>query len=138
MESDSEYGRGGIDMNTFAEDLSFTIQNKYYKRIEELEEEYAVDIGFEENHGDLMCLVKIGEYSNDYEYVVFYNGGNMPKYEKQERLRDYIDRFLENDIRNNPDVQLNQFKKRLKDDDFAVGDSFWISGTEFSVANKEK
>jgi hypothetical protein len=124
-------------MNVFAEDLSFTIQKKYYKRIVELENEYDVLISFEENHGDLMCVVEIGEYSNDYEYVVFYNGGNMPKYEKQQRLRDYIDRFLENDIRNNPDVQLNQFKKRLEDNDFDVGDSFWISGIEFKVVSKQ-
>jgi hypothetical protein len=123
-------------MSEFAEDLSFTIQKKFYKKIVELENEYDVLITFEENNGDLICVVE-NDDTTTYDYVVYYNGGDMPKYEKQERLRSYIDRFLENDIRNNPDVQLNQFKKRLEDDDFAVGDSFWISGIELEVVSKK-
>ena len=35
-------------------------------------------------------------------------------------------------------MELEQFEKALKEDDFSVGDSFWLGDWEFEVVNKER
>jgi len=35
-------------------------------------------------------------------------------------------------------MKLEEFEHALKDDDFAIGDSFWLDGIEFEVKNKRR
>ena len=35
-------------------------------------------------------------------------------------------------------MELEEFEHALKDDDFAIGDSFWIDNIEFEVKNKRR
>ena len=35
-------------------------------------------------------------------------------------------------------MEIDEFIQALKDDDFAVGDSFWLDDIEFEVVNKRR
>ncbi len=117
-------------MNSPYSDVLGNLTKKLLKKIEEVENNYDVSVVFENIYG-LHCQIFTG--NKELKEFNVYDEDIKTKAEKNRMVKDYIERWLENDIRNIPEVQLAQFIKMLNNDDFAVGDSFWIGDHEFEV-----
>ena len=122
---------------TNIEYLSFLIPKRHIKQIENFEEEYDVIIDFEEvGSSDLYCQIQYGQglKYEEKELLIFHD----ERFNKNKKviLINFIDKYLEQYITQIPAVELLLLKRRLDNNDFSVGDSFWIKNIEFKVVSK--
>lgn len=122
---------------TNIEYLSFLIPKKYIKQIEYFEKEYDVIIDFEELGSDLYCQIQYGQglKYEEKEMLVFHDERFIKN--KKVILINFIDKYLKEYITEIPAVELLLLKRRLDNNDFSVGDSFWIGNIEFKVVYKQ-
>ncbi len=117
--------------------LSFKVPKYLIKKIEEIEKNYDVLVLFDETYG-LECSICKSQYESLRDFIVYNELEIETASQRKRTFKQYVEMYLEDDIRSLPEIQLQQFVERVNVNDFAVGDSFWISDIEFSVINKEK
>jgi hypothetical protein len=112
--------------------LSFEVPKYLVKKIEKIEKKYDVLVLFDETYG-LECSICKFQYEPLRDFIVYNEVEIETASQRKRTFKQYVERYLEEDIRSLPEIQLQQFVERINEDDFQKGDSFFIGDREFEV-----